>query len=69
MMEYRKHGTVKTETSHIRAKRADRKNPHPNQNQVWVGHPTLTQKRHVQESDHGRRQYSVANANPLPVQG
>jgi hypothetical protein len=54
-MEYRNHGTIKAETLDIRAKRACRK-------------AAVIKKWHVHESDHGCRQRSVANANPLPVE-
>src|SRR5438034_7715914 len=54
LIECCKHGTIKAETLQIRTKRADRS-------------AAVIKKWHVQESDHGCRQRSVANANPLPV--
>ena len=54
-MEYRKHGTIKAETLHIRTQRSDR-------------NAAVIEKWHVQESDHGCRQHGIANANPLPVE-
>ena len=55
-MERRKHGTIKAKIPHIRTQRADR-------------NAAVIKKWQVQDSDHGCRQRSVANANPLPVEG
>ena len=49
-------GPLKRKALHIRTKRADR-------------NAAVIKKWHVQESDHNCRQRSVANANPLPVEG
>jgi len=54
-MERRKHGTIKAKIPHIRTQRADR-------------NAAVIKKWQVQGSDHGCRQRSVANANPLPVE-
>ena len=56
MIECREHGTIKAETLHIRTQRADR-------------NAAVIKKWHVKESDNGCGQRSVANANPLPVEG
>jgi hypothetical protein len=56
MTECRKHGTIEAEILHICTKRAHR-------------NAAVTKKWHIQESDYGYRQRSVADSDPLPVEG
>ena len=49
-------GPIKAETLHVSAERAD-------------GNPPVVQEWHIQESDRGRRQRRIVNANPFPVEG